>query len=166
VSQEPPDFVEFASGRSTQLFRSAFLLAGDWHLAEDLVQTTLGKLYASWRKVQNAENPVAYAHTVLFRTFVSYKRLRSNRELPSEQLPEGTAPAGDPALRLALFEALSKLSPRDRAIVVLRYWEDRSVEETANVLGVRSGVVRTRSSRALQRLRSLLGNDIQEFAEQ
>jgi RNA polymerase sigma factor (sigma-70 family) len=97
---------------------------------------------------------------------VSHKRLRSNRELPSEQLPEGTAPAGDPALRLALFEALSKLSPRDRAIVVLRYWEDRSVEETANVLGVRSGAVRTRSSRALQRLRSLLGNDIQEFAEQ
>ncbi|WP_460530566.1 sigma factor-like helix-turn-helix DNA-binding protein, partial [Flindersiella endophytica] len=102
----------------------------------------------------------------LFRTFVSHRRLRSNSELPSEQLPEGAAPVGDPALRLALFEALGKLSPRDRAIVVLRYWEDRSIEETAAVLGVRNGVVRTRSSRALQRLRALLGNDIQEFAEQ
>ncbi|WP_460515174.1 sigma factor, partial [Flindersiella endophytica] len=99
MSPEPPDFVEFASGRSTQLFRSAYLLAGDWHLAEDLVQTTLGKLYASWRRVQNADNPVAYAHTVLFRTFVSHRRLRSNSELPSEQLPEGAAPVGDPALR-------------------------------------------------------------------
>lgn len=163
MSPEPLDFVEFASGRGAQLFRSAYLLAGDWHLAEDLVQTTLGKLYASWRKVQNADNPVAYAHTVLFRTFVSHRRLRSNTELPSQQLPERAATAGDPTLRLALFEALGKLSPRDRAIVVLRYWEDRSIEDTAAVLGVRAGVVRTRSLRALHRLRSLLGNDIHEF---
>ncbi|GAB3422173.1 SigE family RNA polymerase sigma factor [Flindersiella endophytica] len=165
MTTDPQDFVGFVAGRGTQLFRSAYLLTGDYHQAEDLLQTTLVKLYASWKRVQSAENPVAYAHTTLFRTFVSQKRLRSSHEKPTSQLPEQAAEAGaDPALRLVLLDALTSLSPSDRAIVVLRYWEDRSVEETAATLGLRSSVVKTRCRRALQRLRSLLGNEIHEYA--
>ncbi|WP_020580123.1 SigE family RNA polymerase sigma factor [Actinopolymorpha alba] len=164
MTSDPDDFVEFASARAPQLFRTAYLLAGDWHLAEDLVQTTFGKLYASWRRVRNAENPVAYAHTVLLRTFLSHRRRRSAWEAPSDNLPEQSASGVDPALRLTLIAALGQLAPRDRAIVVLRYWEDRSVEETATLLGLRSGVVRTQSMRALTRLRALLGSDVHDLA--
>lgn len=155
------DFAEFVSARGTHFFHTAYLLAGDRHLAEDLVQTTLGKLYASWSRI---DNPVAYGRTVLVRTFVAHRR-RTGREYPTDPMPDVRASDGDPALRIALFDALAQLSQRDRAIVVLRYWEDRSVEETAATLGVRSGVVRTQSMRALARLRALLGSDANELIE-
>lgn len=93
------------------------------------------------------------------RTYVHYRK-RTGREHPSEQLPDRVLTAEDSALRLALFDALRQLSTKDRAIIVLRYWEDRSVEDTAFTLGLRSGVVRTRSMRALARLRTMLGNDL------
>ncbi|MGW5359575.1 SigE family RNA polymerase sigma factor [Actinopolymorpha pittospori] len=164
MTSVPDDFEEFASARATHLFRTAYLLSGDWHLAEDLVQTALGNIYVAWGRVRKAENPVAYAQTVLLRTFLSHRRRRSSWEAPSDTLPERAAGEPDPILRLTLLEALAQLSPRDRAIVVLRYWEDRSVQETATALGLREGVVRTQSSRALARLRVLLGSDVLELA--
>lgn len=167
MKQEQIDeFVEFATNCSGQLYRSACLLAGgDVHLAEDLVQETLGRVYLHWRRVSAADNPVAYAHTVLARAFISHKRRRSNGERPTGYIAESAAREGDSATRIALLEALGRLAYRDRAVLVLRYWEDRSVEETATALKLTAGVVRSRCGRALGRLRDQLGADFPEFAE-
>ena len=162
----PVEFVEFASARSSQLFRAACLLTGDWHLAEDLVQETLGKLFLSWRRVSRVESPAAYANTVLVHTYLSHRRLRRVGERPSARLPEVARPNEDMALRLALLDGLALLSPKDRAVLVLRYWEDWSVEETADALHLSVGAVRTQAHRALQRLRALLGDQIRDLAGQ
>ncbi|WP_418958342.1 SigE family RNA polymerase sigma factor [Streptomyces tritici] len=160
------EFMEFASARSGHLFRSACLLtSGDVHLAEDLVQETLGRMYALWGRVSRIGNPAGYAHTVLVRTFLSHRRRRSATERPLGELPDrGTDHGDDPALRVALLDALAALAPKDRAVVVLRYWEDRSIEETADALHVSSAAVRTRSVRALAKLRERLGGSIAEYA--
>ncbi|MEV5337937.1 SigE family RNA polymerase sigma factor [Streptomyces sp. NPDC052676] len=160
------EYAEFAGARAGHLYRSACLLtAGDTHLAEDLVQETLGRLYVSWHRVSRAGNPAAYAQTVLTRTFLAQKRRRSSTERATEVLPERADTAGgDASLRLTLLEALARLPVKDRAVVVLRYWEDRSIQETADVLHVSSAAVRTRCVRALARLRELLGEDLAEYA--
>ncbi|WP_042398383.1 SigE family RNA polymerase sigma factor [Streptacidiphilus carbonis] len=165
------EYLEFATARSGHLYRTACLLAGgDSHLAEDLVQETLGRLYVHWRRVSVADNPAAYAHTVLVRVFISHRRRRSSGERPTGFVPDGADGSsaglgqGDAALRLTLLTALSQLSVRDRAVVVLRYWEDRSVEETATALRLSAGVVRVQSSRALKRLRQILGSSLGDLA--
>ncbi|MFF8269433.1 SigE family RNA polymerase sigma factor [Streptomyces sp. NPDC016562] len=162
-------FREFAAGRSGHLYRSACLLAsGDTHLAEDLVQETLGRMYLLWGRISRIDNPAAYAQTVLVRAFLTHQRRRSSKERPVGEFPEsGASAAGgtDPVLRLTLLEALGRLAPKDRAVLVLRYWEDRSVEETADAMNVSSAAVRTRTSRALARLRDQLGGSLAEFAD-
>ncbi|MGP3686944.1 SigE family RNA polymerase sigma factor [Streptomyces sp. IBSNAI002] len=163
-------FREFAAGRSGHLYRSACLLtSGDTHLAEDLVQETLGRMYLLWGRISRIDNPSAYAQTVLVRAFLTHQRRRSAGERPVGEFPEpGTAGAvggADPALRLTLLEALGRLAPKDRAVLVLRYWEDRSVEETADAMNASSAAVRTRTTRALARLREQLGGNLTEFAE-
>lgn len=160
-------FRDFAEGRSGHLYRSACLLAsGDTHLAEDLVQETLGRMYLLWGRISRIDNPAAYAQTVLVRAFLTHQRRRSAGERPVGEFPDSGAAAGggDAALRLTLLEALGRLAPKDRAVLVLRYWEDRSVEETADAMNVSSAAVRTRSSRALARLREQLGGSLAEFA--
>jgi RNA polymerase sigma-70 factor (sigma-E family) len=157
---EPADFLEFANASSGRLFRTAWLLCGDWHLAEDLVQTTLGKLYRAWKRVSRADSPEAYARTVLTRTYLSHRRRLSNTEQPYAALPEDSGPEVDQALRVTLLRSLAELPPKDRAVLVLRYWEDLSVEETARQMGVSEGAVRSRSMRALGKLRHVLGSEI------
>ncbi|MET9256778.1 SigE family RNA polymerase sigma factor [Streptomyces sp. NPDC003717] len=159
------EYAVFAAARAGHLYRSACLLtAGDTHLAEDLVQETLGRLYVRWGRVSRADNPAAYAQTVLIRVFLAHRRRRSSGERATDTFPElpGTGD-GDASLRLTLLAALARLSPKDRAVVVLRYWEDRSIGETADVLHMSSAAVRTRCVRALGRLRELLGEDIAEY---
>ncbi len=150
------EFTEFASVITPRLFRSALLLSGDWQLSEDLVQTTLAKLFVAWGKVRKAENAQAYAHGALTKTFLSYKRVRRNTETPTDTMVEHVTAAADPDLRLDLFAALGELDKVDRAVVVLRYWEDRSVAETARQLGMSESAVRTRASRAMAKLRETL----------
>ncbi|MEV6727806.1 MULTISPECIES: SigE family RNA polymerase sigma factor [unclassified Streptomyces] len=161
-------FREFAAGRSGHLYQSACLLtSGDTHLAEDLVQETLGRMYLLWGRISRIDNPAAYAQTVLVRAFLTHQRRRSAGERPVGELPESGAPAAggaDPALQLTLLEALGRLEPKDRAVLVLRYWEDRSVEETADAMNASSAAVRTRTTRALGRLRDQLGGSLGEFA--
>ncbi|MER8068493.1 SigE family RNA polymerase sigma factor [Streptomyces sp. NPDC094034] len=161
------DFREFAAARTNQLFRSASLLTGgDTHLAEDLVQETLGRMYALWGRVSRIDNPAGYAQTVLVRTFLTHQRRRSATERPLGELPESAQFLGDDVdLRIALLDALGRLAAKDRAVVVLRYWEDRSVEETADAMRVSSAAVRTRSVRALAKLRVQLGDRFAELAD-
>jgi RNA polymerase sigma-70 factor (sigma-E family) len=156
VMSEQLDFTAFATTLTPRLFRTALLMCGDWHLAEDLVQTTLAKLFVKWARVQRADVPEAYARGVLTKTFLSHKRVRRNAELPGIDLGDQQAP--ETPDRLELFEALRTLDPLDRAVVVLRYWEDRSVGQTAAEIGLSEGAVRTRASRALVRLRAELSD--------
>ena len=150
------EFSEFVAARSPQLYRSAYLLTMSPHAAEDLVQTALAKAYAAWWRVRSAHDPVAYVHGVLVKAFLSERRRRSSGELPTADLPEGRAPDRDPADRLALLAALAELAPVDRAVVVLRFWEDRSVAQTALDLDLTEAAVKNRSLRALRSLRGLL----------
>ncbi|MGF0170518.1 SigE family RNA polymerase sigma factor [Streptomyces sp. Marseille-Q5077] len=162
------DYAEFAVARAGHLYRSACLLtAGDTHLAEDLVQETLGRIYVRWGRVCRVDNPAGYAQTVLTRTFLAHQRRRSSTERATDTFPDRPADSGghgDLSLRLTLLQALSRLPAKDRAVVVLRYWEDRSVQETADALNASSAAVRTRCTRALGRLRELLGEDLGEYA--
>ena len=154
------DFEEFAIARTPHLYRTAWLLAGDRHHAEDLVQEALAKMFRAWRGLSRIENPAAYAQTVLTRTFISQRRRRSWSERPTSALPDTADRPGDPALRLSLQQALAELTPLDRAVLVLRFFEDRSVEQVALDLGKNAGAIRTRTSRALERLRAVLGADL------
>ena len=156
---------EFAAARAGHLYRSACLLtAGDTHLAEDLVQEALGRIYVRWSRISLVGNPAAYAQTVLVRVFLTHQRRRSSRERATDVLPEVAAAGVDTPLRLTLLDALARLPAKDRAVVVLRYWEDRSIEETAGVLNASAAAVRTRCTRALKQLRELLGEDIGAYA--
>lgn len=159
------EYAEFAAARAGHLYRSACLLtAGDTHLAEDLVQEALGRIYVRWSRISLVGNPAAYAQTVLVRVFLTHQRRRSSRERATDALPEVAAAGVDTPLRLTLLDALARLPAKDRAVVVLRYWEDRSIEETAGVLNSSAAAVRTRCTRALKQLRGLLGEDIGAYA--
>ncbi|MGW2377762.1 MULTISPECIES: SigE family RNA polymerase sigma factor [Kitasatospora] len=158
------EYVEFVAARAKALYRSAYVLAaGDAHLAEDLVQETLSRVYVHWKRVSGADNPAAYAQTVLVRTFLSLRRRRSSTERPVGNLPDGAASGPDTALRLTLLDALGQLPPRDRAVLLLRYWEDRSIEETAQMLRLSSSAVRSQGTRAIGRLRALLGDSLSDL---
>ncbi len=151
-------FTAFAAAYGAHLRRTAYLLCHDWHLAQDLTQTALAKTYVAWRRSGAPDNPHAFCQTVLTRAFLDHRRRRASSEVALENLPEqGRRDATD--LRLTLIEALRTLPPRDRAIVVLRYWEDLSVDRVAALLEVSASVVKSQSARSLERLRTLLGDD-------
>ena len=148
------DFDEFVRATGTRLLRTAVLLCGDPHLAEDLTQTTYAKVFVNWRKVTRADNPVAYTRAMLVRTYLSHRRRRSASEIPIDTPPETAQGPDDATLRLDLLSALALLSPADRTVLVLRYWEDLSVAQTADLLGIKETTCRARASRALARLRT------------
>ncbi|TQF03127.1 SigE family RNA polymerase sigma factor [Kitasatospora acidiphila] len=156
------DFTAFAEANVTRLRQIAYLMCRDWHLAQDLTQTTLTKMYVRWNKIGRDPNadPFRYARKVLLTALLDHRRLRSSTELTMDQLPEQSHGAADPsATRLTLLDALARLPRRDRAIVLLRYWEDQSVVDTAEILGVSVSVVKSQSARAIAVLRSHLGQD-------
>ena len=149
------DFEEFARARIPQLYRTAWLLTGDRHHAEDLVQETLANMLRTWHRI---DSPGAYARATLARTFISQRRRKSWSERPTADLPEVVERPGDPELRMALQSALAELAPLDRAVLVLRFFEDRSVEQVALDLGKNASAITTRTARALDRLRAVLGD--------
>jgi len=152
------EFAEFAATEQQRLYRRARLLAGDADAAQDLVQTTLVKLYVAWPRV---EEPAAYASRVLLRTFLDGRR-RSQRERELHALADHGRAETDPARVVTVLGALADLPPRTRAAVVLRYWEDLSVEQAAVALGCSTGTVKSLSSRGLERLRELLHDTFEE----
>ncbi|KQY56549.1 MULTISPECIES: SigE family RNA polymerase sigma factor [unclassified Nocardioides] len=152
-------FEDFAQATSGELLRAAFLMCGDRFLAEDLVQDTLARVYGRWSKVRDAENPVAYARTILVRLFISTTRKRSSTERPTADIPDQACLDADVALRHTLVAALRQLSATDRAIVVQRYLVGLDCRSVARDLDLSEQAVRSRSSRALARVREILGPD-------
>lgn len=154
------EFTAYAAARAQRLRDTAFLLCGDWHTAQDLTQTTLVKLYTAWKRVERSENIDAYARQVMLRTFLDSRRLKRSTERPTADIPDAAAPAGgDPTLRLTLLSALAQLPLNRRAVLVLRFWEDQSVEATGAAMGLSSSAVKSLTQRALAELRAVLRDD-------
>ncbi|MCQ9707627.1 SigE family RNA polymerase sigma factor [Streptomyces sp. BSP1] len=150
-----PDFETFAAARWPRLLRTAYLLTGDHHEAEDLVQVTLAKLYPAWPRVRDLDEPDAYVRRALVNNNLSRFRKRRVVQLLTPRLPERSQEGGAARTeqRSLLLEALGTLPPRQRAVVVLRYWEDLSEQQAADVLGCSPGNVKSQASRGLRKLR-------------
>lgn len=156
--QRDQAFADLVREVSDPLFRTALLLSGDWQHAEDLVQTALTNVYVrgGWRRL---DHPLGYLRRVVLNEFISRRRRHASRELPVEEVGErafGAWRSPDSEVRVDLFRALETLTALDRAVVVLRYWDDLSVAETATLVGLSPGAVRVRSVRVLARLRQTL----------
>ncbi|MFJ2603960.1 SigE family RNA polymerase sigma factor [Streptomyces sp. NPDC091279] len=152
-------FEEFVAARGDRLYRSAWLLTGDAHAAEDLLQTVLAKVWPKWSRIAG-DNPEAYTRRALINTHASWWRRRWRGETPTRELPDATGARdvfADVDLEQSLAGAIRRLPPRQRAVVVLRYFEDLSVEETAHLLGCRPGTVKSQAAKALGMLRRHLG---------
>ena len=155
------DFTAFVAAGSARLRRTAYLMCHDWHLAQDLTQITLAKMYAVWGRIRHTANLEAYSRRILLNAVFDLRKRRSGSEVVLAELPEPPArhPEGDPELHVTLMAALETLPVRDRAVVVLRHWEDLSVNAVAEILGVTPSVVKMQNMRALSKLRILLGED-------
>ncbi|BCY10537.1 SigE family RNA polymerase sigma factor [Actinoplanes sp. L3-i22] len=153
---EEDEFRAFVGARMERWRRAAYLLCHDWHLADDLVATVAGKLYRHWRRVSTADNPDAYAQRVLTTAWIDERRRPWRREHPADELPDpGWTPPDRAGDREQMVELLRQLGRRQRAVVVLRFYFDRSIEETAELLGISAGTVKSQSARALELLRAL-----------
>jgi RNA polymerase sigma-70 factor (sigma-E family) len=151
------DYIEYMRARLHHLHRTAYLLCGDAHFAEDLVQSTALALYRKWHRVQAADNIDAYVRRVLVNEFLGERRRPWSRVVLVDRTPEQAAPeslSGEE--RQGLRAALTQLPPRRRAVLVLRYLCDLSVEETAGVLGCSTGTVKSQAARGLATMRKWL----------
>ena len=151
------EFRVFVTGSQGHLRRSAYVLCGDWHLAEDLVQSAYQRIFRSWHRVRVMDLPDAYARRVVYRCFLDSRKWRVEAA-SVEALVDRPAVEDDAAVRLTILAALAELAPRTRAVVALRYWEDQSVEQTADALGISAGTVKSMSARGLAQLRERLGD--------
>jgi RNA polymerase sigma-70 factor (sigma-E family) len=148
---------EYVAGNLERLRRTAFLLCGDWHTADDLASTVLVKLYRHWRRAARFEHLDAYVRRMLLHAWLDERRRPWRRETATESLPDASAPSPDSDRRLAVLSLLGSLPPRRRAVLVLRYFCDLSVEETAAALGCSAGTVKSQTARALESLRAHIG---------
>lgn len=149
-------FVEFAGAVRGQLRRTAYLMCGDWDQASDHVQEGLIRVYVAWPRLTRAGREHAYARRAVVSAFLDHARRRSSTEVPQEHhrdVPSGQDVAESVALRAALTSALAELPPRQRACVVLRYFDDLSVSDTAAALECSEGTVKSQTSKALATLR-------------
>ncbi|HEU5471415.1 MAG TPA: SigE family RNA polymerase sigma factor [Actinophytocola sp.] len=151
-------FAVYFADRVAGLRRAAYLLTGNWHDAEDVVQAAFVRLYGVWHRVRR-DTADAYLRKVMINVFLSSKRGQPAREHPVPDLPD--LPAAQPVAddRLVLRHALAALTPHQRAVVVLRYWDGLSVAETAAALGISQGTVKSQLHRAVHALRPYLSED-------
>ena len=151
---DQPSFEDFVVARSRRLQRMAYLLTRDHHLAQDLVQTTYAKVWPHWSRIVDGD-PEAYVRRVMINTYLSWWRRKWRGETPTEEVPDEGRPAehGQIDERTGLMAALGRLPPRQRAVIVLRFLEDLSEAETADVLNCSVGNVKSQASRALRKLR-------------
>lgn len=148
------DFRAFVGARQRALLRSAALLTGDMASAEDLVQTALVKSWAHWPRLMGGDGAEAYVRRVIVTTQTTWWRRRWNAEVPTGALPERAADGADLDVRETVRRALLALPPRQRAAVVLRYFDDLSEQQTAAVLGCAVGTVKSQTARGLDKLRA------------
>jgi RNA polymerase sigma-70 factor (sigma-E family) len=150
-------FNAFVRARTPALLRTAYLLTGDQQLAEDLVQTALAKTHLAWRRLQRTQNAEAYVRRVMYHQQVSFWRGRRVAESPYEVLPEaGVNDSSDHTdTRVAVAAALLRLTPRQRAVLVLRYFDDQPDSVVADLLGCSVGTVKSQTHKALARLRTV-----------
>jgi RNA polymerase sigma-70 factor (sigma-E family) len=143
-------FDEFVGARSPALLRTAYLLTRDHALAEDLVQTALAKAWFHWSRIKS-DDPEPYVRRILVTTYSAWWRRRWTGEIPTEELPETPAPPGEDGIDL--WDALGRLPRRQRAVLVLRFYEDLTEAETARLMGCSVGTVKSQASKALAKLR-------------
>ena len=162
---EDMDFDEYVVARGPALERYAFVLTGDLHRSQDLVQAALVKAYRRWGWVQRADQPDAYVRRIVTRTYLDWRRRRSSHELPVQAVPDvaGADPAEQVVGRDAVRRALARLSPKQRAVLVLRHYQGYDDAMIAAVLGCSEGTVRTHASRGAQRLKEALESMTEEL---
>ena len=156
MAAAPPGFEEFVTFRSTRLLRAAYQLTHDWALAEDLMQAALAKAWRAWSRLSGEVDPEPYVRKIMFNTYASWWRRRWNHEDPTGELPERLAASRamtDVDDRDQVWRALGNLPKRQRAVIVLRYFEDMTEAEAAAVLDCSVGTVKSQTSRALAALR-------------
>jgi RNA polymerase sigma-70 factor (sigma-E family) len=156
-SADELEFAEFVRVSQRRLRRLAYLVCGDWHRAEDIVQTALTRLYSRWSTIRREDGPDRYAHRAVVNAAIDERRrpFRAREETRGE-LPDVATRVED-GLTLALVEALAQLPVGQRAVVVLRYIEDVDVDTTAALLGISPGTVKSQASKGLTSMRALLG---------
>jgi RNA polymerase sigma-70 factor (sigma-E family) len=157
-------FAEFAAARAGSLHRAAYLMVGDPQLAQDLVQEALTKTYVAWPRLRDPRNAEAYCRKAITTTAITWFRRKGwNNERPTETLPEGALGGHDAAIadRDELWRALQSLPPRQRAALVLRYFEDLTEAQTADAMGCAVGTVKSQVSAGLAKLRAQLGDDLE-----
>jgi RNA polymerase sigma-70 factor (sigma-E family) len=160
---EPDGFQEFVGRQSRSLLRTGWLLCGDWPTAEDLVQSALAETWRHWDGLTRPDAPELYTRKVMARTFIRWRRRHWIGEVPTADLPD--APAEHDTydtydivdLRQVLITALDQLTPRQRAVIALRYFDDQTEAQTAAALGCSQGAVKSHASKALARLRATGG---------
>lgn len=156
LNDREDEFAAFVATRQLGLHKTAWLLTGDWAAAQDLVQTALAKTWRRWRRAGVADNRDAYVRRVLINTFLSARRRRWLGEIPSAAPPEAPSPqelGEEVATRIAVADALARLTRRQRAVVVLRYLHDLPEAQVADVLGCAVGTVKSTGAKALRHLR-------------
>lgn len=172
--RDEQEFAEYFSARRDAVRRSAYLLCGDWQRADDLAQTAFVALYRRWRKIRDPGALDAYVRRSVVRAAIDESRRPWHRERFTDSPPEPPAgttdrrtgvndPAEEVANRDALLAALRAIPPRQRAVLVLRYWEDLDVTSTARALGCTEGTVKSQAARGLAALRGRLGDLLAEF---
>ncbi|QDO88275.1 SigE family RNA polymerase sigma factor [Ornithinimicrobium ciconiae] len=166
--REPDGFREFVQGRSPSLLRTAWMLTGDAAAAEDLLQTALARTWPHWSRVSQG-HPTAYVRQVMVRTNASWRARFWTREKPTDLTVAGAGipteayadpdPSDSVTDRLVLLDALAQLPVRQRQAVVLRYFDDLSVEAVAEIMTCSPGTVKSQTSKGLTRLRQVIGED-------
>ncbi|MGI5211769.1 SigE family RNA polymerase sigma factor [Plantactinospora sp. CA-290183] len=151
------EYTEYVRAGLPQWRRTAYLMCGDWHQGDDIVQRVLTELYRNWSRARRADHLNALVRTMLLRRLIDDRRRGWARVLLTDLLPERPAPAAPDATdRLDLVAALSQVAPRQRAVLVLRFFQDLSVEETAQALDCAPGTVKSQTAKGLATLRRLL----------
>ena len=160
AAEDQADFVEYVRARQQGLIRFAYLLAGDHHTAEDLVQTALAKTFLTWGRLRDRGAVDAYVRRIIVNENASlWRRAWRRKERPSQDLPETAARRGDVEQQDAMWRAVQSLPTKQRAAVVLRYYEDLSEAETARVLNCSLGNVKSQTSRGIAHLRASLAEN-------
>ena len=160
MARDLSDFSDFVVARWQAMYRTAYLLTGDHGHAEDLVQTALGKCFVAWPRLRERAASDAYVRKTMLNTYLSWRRKKSWYELASDAPPDRESADSTEGLaqRSVVMAALAELPPRQRAVVVLRFFDDLGVEQVATQMGCTAGSVKRRTSVALGKLRQALGD--------